>query len=601
MRIGLRAKHGPNPEPGSRSPAIGYTGQSMRARSSMQRAWLVWHMALGIVGCAAAPLPAVPALGHTGGRIVYGARAEPKTLNPIFANDAPSREVISALTADLIHINRATLQTELALAKSCKISPDGLRYDLELREGLRFSDGRPFDADDVIFTFQVVLDPAVDSPQRSLWVLDGKPIAVRKLDRYRVRFDLPRPDAVGLRIFDGVPMLPRHLLEPYYRQGKLASAWTLQTPAAEIAGLGPFRLRSYTPGQRMVLERNPYYWKTDAAGNRLPYLSELVFDFAGDADLQFLRFRGGESDLIGRVAAKDYAALQRDSGAGRFALRDAGPGFEYNFLLFNLTSAADPHAPWQRVRFRQAISAAVDRDAIVKLVYKGYATALASPVPAGNRLWIDRTLAPQPRAVERARALLQADGFQWSRGGILQDPEGRKVEFTILVSASNPERAQAATLIQADLQALGIEAQVAPLEFRSLVDRVLRTHQYDACIFALSSSDADPNADLQVWLSSASMHLWNPEQKSPATPWEAEIDALMRRQMTVTAFAERKRLFDRVQEIAAGQLPVIPLVSPHVLAAARQDIGNFDPAPIEPFALSNVEYLYRETAATERR
>jgi peptide/nickel transport system substrate-binding protein len=129
----------------------------------------------------------------------------------------------------------------------------------------------------------------------------------------------------------------------------------------------------------------------------------------------------------------------------------------------------------------------------------------------------------------------------------------------------------------------------------------MRTHAYDACIFALSSPDADPNADLQVWLSTESMHLWNPEQRSPGTPWEAEIDALMRRQMTVPGFQERKRLFDRVQKIAAEQLPVIPLVSPHVLAAAQKDIGNFQPAPLEPFALWNVEYLYRDAGGTTGR
>src|SRR5215469_1783973 len=213
----------------------------------------------------------VPGLaGQPGGRMVYAERTEPKSLNPLFAADTASRDVIHRLNADLVHINRTTLATQPELAKSCRISADGLHYTIELRQGLRFSDGHPFDADDVMFTFQVYLDEQIGSPQRSLWMLDDKPIRVRKLGPYRVVFDLPRVNAVGERIFDSVPMLPRHLLEAAYREGRLQDAWGLRTAPNTIAGLGPFCLKQYVPGQRVVLERNPYYWKSDPAGNRLP-------------------------------------------------------------------------------------------------------------------------------------------------------------------------------------------------------------------------------------------------------------------------------------------------------------------------------------------
>src|SRR3954470_8416467 len=195
----------------------------------------------------------VPGLsGQPGGRLVYGERSEPKTLNPIFAADTPSRNVAKMLMADLVHINRATLKTEPALAKSCKVLAGGLRYDLELRHNVKFSDGHPFDADDVIFTFQVYLDENLHAPQRSLLMLDGKPITVRKIDSHRVAVELPRVNAVGDRIFDGIPMLPRHLLYRPWRDGKLNQAWGLRTPPAEIAGLGPFRLKEFVPGQRIV-------------------------------------------------------------------------------------------------------------------------------------------------------------------------------------------------------------------------------------------------------------------------------------------------------------------------------------------------------------
>ncbi len=542
----------------------------------------------------------VPGLtGQPGGRLVYPERTEPKTLNPLFAADSASRDVIDRLMADLVHINRETLVTQPELAKSCTISRDGLRYTVALRHGLRFSDGQPFDADDVIFTFQVYLDEKVGSPQRRLWVLDGKPIRVRKLDRYRVEFDLPRVNAVGERIFDGVPMLPRHLLEQAYREGRLEQIWGLRTPPSAIAGLGPFRLKEYVPGQRVVLERNPYYWKNDAAGHALPYLAELDFSLAGTEDMQVMRLEAGEADLMARISARNYGALERDSQRRGLVLRDAGPGFEYSFLFFNLSAQVPPQAVWRRESFRKAVSAGIDRAAIVKLAYRGYADALGGPVAAGNRPWLDGKLPPAPRSLEKARNLLTADGFRWTRDGALLAPDGKPAGFSILVSSSNAERMQMATLIQADLKPLGIAVEIVPLEFASLLARVNRTHDYEACISAIASSDADPTADLNVWLSSGATHFWNPQQKTPATPWEAEVDRLMTEQMVTPDHTARKRLFDRVQEIVMDHMPLVPLVTPHLLTGAKRDLGNFRAAALDPYVLWNVEELcWRKPAST---
>ena len=199
--------------------------------------------------------------GRYGGRLVVALRAEPKTFNPVIAADSPSRAVVWQMIGDLVHINRYTQKTEPALAKSWSASSDGRRFIVQLRRGLRFSDGQPLDADDVLFSFQVYLDENVHAPQRDLLIVGGKPITLRKLDSYRIEFELAQPYAAAERLFDGFAILPRHLLEKAYREGKLAQAWTLNTPPAEIAGLGPFRLKEYVPGQRLVLERNPYYWK----------------------------------------------------------------------------------------------------------------------------------------------------------------------------------------------------------------------------------------------------------------------------------------------------------------------------------------------------
>ena len=540
---------------------------------------------------------------------MFATRTAPKTFNPITAADAASREIIERMSADLIHINRASYLTEPALAKSWTVSRDGLRYVLELRHGLRFSDGHSCDADDVVFTYQVHLDEKVHSGERDMLTFNGKPIVVRKLDAWHVAFELPSLNAVAERLFDGIAILPRHLLETAYQNGSIAEAWGVQTSPSAMAGLGPFRLKEYLPGQRIVLERNPYYWKTDPAGVQLPYLQEVDFVIAGTDDLQVLRFESGESDVISRPSAKNFAVLEKQREAKGYVLRDAGAGFEYNFLFFNLNdlpkdAAAELvlHQSWfRRTAFRQAISAAIDRDALARLVYLGHATALSGPVPPGNKLWIDGSLPRLAASPARAKELLAAEGFHWTREGALTDPQGRGVEFSILASASNPERVQTATLIQADLQQIGMRVDLVPLETRSLIDRVQRTHQYDTCVLSLVSADADPNVDMNIWLSSGGSHLWHPEEASPATPWEGEIDGLMRRQTVTRKYADRKRLYDRVQQILMQYLPLIPLVSPDVLAGAKKDLGNFHPALLDHYTLWNIEELYWQGPAGARK
>lgn len=540
--------------------------------------------------------------GRSGGRLVVALRAEPKTLNPLIAIDAPSRELIGTMQADLVHINRATQLTEPALAKSWKISPDGLRYTLVLRRGLNFSDGHPLDVDDVLFTFRVYLDENVHASQRDLLIFDGKPLKVRKVDSQTILFELPKPYGVAERLFDGLAILPRHLLEKPYEEGKIGQLGALTMPPNQWAGLGPFRLKEYVAGERLVLERNPYYWKKDEKGNRLPYLDELVFLFVPSADAQVLRFQSGETDVISRLGAENFSLLSRQPGA--YTMVDAGPGLEYNFLFFNLSDPTEKtpaeivqRQKWFReVKFRQAVSAAVDREAIVRLVYQGRGAPLWGLVTPGNRRWQDGKLPHPARSLERARTLLKEAGFSWTTASsgqsALMDSSGRPVEFSIITSSSNADRAKMAALVQDDLKQLGMRAQVVPLEFRSLLDRVMQTKEYDACVLGVVSGDADPNVDINVWLSSGGMHLWSPSQAHPSTPWEAEIDRLIDEQMYAQTFEQRKKLYDRTQELLWEYQPMIFLASPDILTGAKKLVGNFRPTVLEPYVLWNVDQLY---------
>jgi len=549
-------------------------------------------------------------IGNYGGRLVIGQRAEPKTVNPVTATDAVSREVIGRCNADLISINRLTQKTEPALAESWQISPDGRSFTLHLRKGIRFSDGHPFDADDVVFSFALYLDEAVGSPQRDLLVIDGKPLTVTKLDQYTVRFTLSRPYAAAERLFDGLAMLPKHLLEKSYKEGKFTQTWSLNTPPAEMAGLGPFRVKQYLAGQRIVLERNPYYWKADRANHRLPYLDELAFLFVGSEDQQVMRFEAGETDMISRLSAENYTLLSKDQSHGSWQLADLGPSLEYNFLVFNLNDV-DPKklsevAGKQRwfadLKFRQAVSLAVDRDSIVKLVYGGRGTPLWGNVGPGNKLWVNQAIPHPQRSLENARQLLKSARYSWNSADQLLDASGKPVEFSIVTSSSNTQRMKMATLVQDDLAHLGMQVHVVPLDFRAMLGRVFQSFDYDAAVMGLGGGDPDPNPEMNVWLSKGATHLWHLNETQPATDWEREIDQLMQQQMVTLNYEARKRLYDRVQQLISEKLPFVFLATPDVLVGAKAQVGNFHPAVLDHYTLWNADELYlrNRNAGVER-
>ncbi len=539
-------------------------------------------------------------VGRYGGTLVVAQKSEPKTLNPVTALDAPSREVIGRMMADLIHINRLSQKTEPSLAKSWNVSRDGRIFTLKLRRGLLFSDGQPFDADDVAFSFKVYLDEKMNSPQRDLLIVGGKPMQVEKIDQFTVRFTLAKPYAAAERIFDSLAMMPRHLLEKPYNEGTFAQAWGVNVSVAQIAGMGPFRLKEYVPGQRVVLERNPYFWKVDRNQNRLPYLDELAFLFVGNEDAQVIRFQSGDTGVINRVAAENYTLLSKEAQSRGYQLVDLGPSIEYNFLVFNqnelksrnLPQIAAEQAWFADLKFRQAVSFAIDRDAIVKLVYAGRGAALWGNVSPSNKFWVDETLPHPARSLDHARDLLKSAGFSWNGDGQIRDSRGQRVEFSIIASSSNTQRTKMATIIQDDLSKLGMTVHVVPLEFRAVVDRVFQTYNYEAAIMGLGGGDADPNSELNVWLSSGATHLWHLSEPKPATDWESQIDQLMEQQLVEINYKKRKRMYDGVQEIIEQNLPFIFLATPNVLVGAKNSLGNFQPAVLEPNTLWNVEELY---------
>ncbi len=541
-------------------------------------------------------LPSVT--GRCGGTLVTSHRSEPKTLNPLVALDGSSKEIIGLVTADLIHINRFTQRTEPALASSWEVSQDGRRFTVRLRSGVRFSDGYPFDADDVLFTFRAYLDERIHSPQRDLLIVGGVPLRVSKSGPYTVIFTLAQPYAAAERLFDSVAILPRHLLEASYEQGTLAGAWNLNTPPAQIAGLGPFRFHQYSPGQGITLERNPFYWKRDAAGNRLPYLDRLVSVSSSTPESEEIRFEAGDMDIISRFDPQDFSTLERHAG-DIFRVHDAGPGLEYSFLLFNLNDAEGGDRPlaegqkvFRQAEFRRAVSYAIDRDAIVRLAYSGRARPLSVQISPGNRTWMDSEIPSPKRSAQRSKDILRTAHFSWTKDGFLKDPSGTNIEFSIMYNSAKPQQQRIAAILQEDLKEIGIQIEAVPMDFVALVDRVFHSFNYEAAIMTLADGDADPNTEMNVLLSKGPAHLWKLRSKGAPEPWQSQIDQLMAEQMTTLDHVRRKQIFDKVQEVIWEQQPVVFLVSPDILSGANNRVGNFQPAVLSSYTLWNADQLF---------
>lgn len=313
-----------------------------------------------------------------------------------------------------------------------------------------------------------------------------------------------------------------------------------------------------------------------------------------------MRFEAGETDVVNRLSAENYKLLARERTRTSSQLADMGPSLEYNFLVFNLNDVSgkklddlEKRQIWFReLKFRQAISAAVDRDSIVRLVYGGMGAPLWGNVPPGNKLWVNEAIPHRARSLDAARQLLRSAGFSWNGSGQLLDPVAHVVEFSIITSSSNTQRIKIATLLQDDLAHLGMQVHVVPLDFRAMLDRIFQSFNYDAAIMGLGGGDADPNPEMNVWLSSGSSHLWNLGETKPATVWEREIDQLMQEQMVTLDYHRRKRLYDRVQELVAQNLPFIFLATPDILAGADARVGNFHPAVLDPYTLWNADELF---------
>lgn len=544
------------------------------------------------------------ATGKRGGTLTYRITSPVKTLNYLMADDEVTVIATMFLLNDrLVGLDHNDQKYVPLLAESYTLAPDGRTLDVVLREGLKFSDGEPLTTADVDFSLKAVYDERTNSPVfRDALLVGGKEIESKIIDDRKIQLILPEVVALPENYLENLSILPKHALDAEFQAGKLGEAWKITTDPAVVVTSGPFMVDAVQAGERVSLKRNPNYWRRDEAGNQLPYLDALVLEVVSDPNNALARLNQNTLDVVDRIRTSDYASLRNSTG--QVKAFDVGPGQASDYMWFNLNPAkkngerleGTPKYSWfSDKRFRQAVSHAIDRKSISETTLQGLATPLYGFVPAGNKLWIDNDLKKTEHDLERSRSLLSEAGFTVRDNAgknELYDAAGNRVEFSLIVPAENEPRKLMAAVVQEDLAKLGIAVQVVPLDFQSLTERWSSSLDYDAILSGFSLTALDPSSFAGLLPSSSAQHQWRPKQEKPATEWEARIDQLYNEQSLERDPAIRRQKFNEIQSIMADEMPIIPIVSRHIVSAGNERVGNLVPSTILPFSMWNADRLF---------
>jgi peptide/nickel transport system substrate-binding protein len=563
------------------------------------------------------PLPE-PALvsdcepGIHGGRFIIASVSDPKTFNPITENEQSSSDIIRLLFSAVMGFDWRTQKALPGMAESCTVAEDQKTWTIVLRKNLKWSDGQPLTADDVVFTWNdVIFNPKIDNVTRDMFMMHGKPFAVSKVDDLTIKIVTPEVYPPFLEFAaGGVPILPKHKLEAFTKPDKdghvkFESALGINTPPKDFVASGPYKLKDFKPGQFTLLERNPYFPNTDSKGQRLPYFDEVVFMTTTDMNTMSLRFLAGESHVQETVRPDEYNRFKEEADKGKFKLLALGIGPEKSFIWFNLNTGSNtntgkpfvaPHKlKWFReTKFRQAMAHAIDRDSIVKGAFSGRGEVHFGFVSPVIKKWHNPDTAKYPYDVAKAKALLKEIGFEdRNQDGILEDRDGNPLEFELNTNAGNNLRERISVLVQEDLKRLGCKVNYRPIDFNSLVDKIQNTYDYECIYLGLGGGASDPMANANVVKSDGYTHFWFPRQTKPSFEWEARLDELMNIQGTTLDEAKRKTAFDEVQVIMSREAPFIYLANQHNFAAIDNRVAGLKPTVLSSYRVTwNLEELY---------
>ena len=537
-----------------------------------------------------------------GGQLVLSTTSDPKSFNDILAKETSTTTVTGLIFEGLTTVNAYDLTVEPNLAKSWTVSEDGLTWTFKLREDVFWNDGVQFTADDVVFTFNdLIYNTEIPSSSKDIFTFEGAPMNVEKENKFTVRFILPVKFAPFLRSL-GQAILPKHKLEEAVRTGKFNFTWGIDTDPKEIVGTGPFALKDYRPGERLVFGRNEYYWKRSVDGEKLPYLEGIIYLIVQNTDTAFLKFIDGELDYYG-VRGGDYPLLKPKEAKQNFTIYNSGPAFGTNFIIFNQNDRVNPESgepfvdpvklKWfTDANFRRAVAMAIDKQRIIEILMNGLGFPQHSAISPSKGFFHKSNVKKYGYDLQKAKKTLNTNGY-WDRDGdgIIEDSEGNKIEFTLQTNSGAVDRIQIAGIIRHDLQELGIKVNFQVIEFNTLVGKLTGTYDWDAIILGLTGGGMDPHFGKNVWMSSGQLHMWNPLQKEPSTPWEKRIDEIFNEAAQELDENKRKVFYDEFQQIVSEQLPVIYTVLNSQIYAVRNKFGNLSPTAFGG-AFHNLEEIY---------
>ncbi len=557
---------------------------------------------------------APPLLGKKGGVLRVPLATPPDSFNPITAKSLAGFFVSLFVCEPLTELDPITAEPVPVLAESWEPSDGGLAWTFRLREGIRWSDGVPLTADDVVFSIETLLDPRVASysAQEFRYPTERgeRAVSVEKLDERTVRFRQPVPFVAFPNKLAFKAIVPKHRLAAARERGEFQTTWGVTTSPAEIVGTGPFLLERHDLGSAVVMRRNPLHWRRDAAGQSLPYLDGVTWVICESPDAALLQFQAGKLDLLTGgnglgIRGSDVELLRRGEGSGDYRLVDVGPGVDFTYLTFNQNPGADPRTgkpyvdpaklAWFRdATFRRALAHCVDSEAIVQNVYNGLAVPADSVYARGTGRFHNPDVTPHPYDLARARALLDSLGLRDRDGdGVRESGEGAPLEFSVLHSGRRSAEEEGILSILLDRFAeAGVRARPRRVDPNGYARAIFDTFDWEAALGSDSGAASDPKGIDPLWCSSGPYHLWFPRQERPSTPWEARIDEIFRLASLEFDRDRRLSLLHEFQEIVARECPVILTVQRQTVFAVRDPLENFRAAPAEPNPIKNVPFLF---------
>ncbi len=533
--------------------------------------------------------------GQQGGTLTLPLSDAPSTFFYYGQIDANVEALANQMYDTLLEFNLTTYKLEPGLATSWDVSDDGLVYTFHLRDGVTWSDGEPFTADDVVFTLdQIVANPEVQAGDAAQFTFnvngEEKHVTFEAVDPLTVKMTLPVASAAFLLNIRSFYIMPKHKLLSYSVEGggqasDLNKAWPTDTDPSEVVGTGPFVLSNYVPGQKVTLERNPNYWKVDAQGTQLPYADELDYLVVKGTEAQTAQFLAGNIDQLNISGAQFPDFKSREVAGANFkvlsseALFGSPPHLAFNFDDPDLGSV------FSQVDFRRTMEYAVDRQRIIDDVYNGLAEIPGTPTaPADGTFYVDTTDLMHMFDLEQAKAGLDQLGLEDTDGnGVRNVQGGGDLEFTLTYNADSQTYTDIATILQNDFGKVGVKVDLQGVQGSSLVGTALGG-DYQAIIVAFGNQP-DPELRKPIWQPGGSLYYWH-RSTQPDEPggqphmdamadWEKQIYDIFDQGSQLTDQSKRVELYGQWQKLNAENDPVIMIAKPSNIAAVYDRVHNF--------------------------